>query len=311
MAPIISTMASLCTRCALRLRRATDIANGLPIQRLFSTTPLPRSKALPSFQPTSNPELDALFKDFRYKHFLPATLDGAQQKLVFKRSKRNVLQENPQTVNIGGEEFQLEHLGGWGVMPNRKKQLQHVLRLLKTGDPNDWNNLPSLLQGLHMMGKDPSPRVRARIVRMATEREKFGVVLACLNSARNTGLTLKDPEVLEQVIWSLRQVAEDGEWSEEATAKAIKDANDVASQLESDAHGSGKHVGKEDPRRSPYVLGIFLELAAVYASRFKGGEDIDGKVRAFADRLLSNISEDKKAVSITLPIYASTRQLII
>ena len=162
-----------------------------------------------------------------------------------------------------------------------------------------------------MMGKDPSPRVRARIVRLATDMGKFGVVLACVNSAHNTGLTLKDPEVLEQVIWSLRQVAQNGEWSEEATAKAIKDANDVASQLESDAHGSGKHVGKEDPRRSPYVLGIFLELAAVYASRFKGGEDVDGKVRAFADRLLSNISEDKKAVSITLPIYASTRQLII
>jgi hypothetical protein len=203
-------------------------------------------------------------------------------------------------VNIGGEEFTLEHLGGWGVMPNRKKQLQHVLRLLKEGDPNDWNNLPSLLRGLHMMGKDPSPRVRARIVRLATDKGRFGIILQCLNSANNTGLTLKDPEVLEQVIWSLRQIAQKGEWSEEATAKAIKDANEVASQLESDAHGTGKHIGKDDPRRSPYVLGIFLELAAVYAWRFKGGEDVDGKVKAFADRLLSNISEDDKVVRTTL-----------
>ena len=203
-------------------------------------------------------------------------------------------------MNIGGEELQLEHLGGWGVMPNRKKQLQHVLRLLKEGDPNDWNNLPSLLRGLHMMGKDPPPRVKARMVRLATERGRFGVILRCLNGANNTGLTLKDPEVLEQVIWSLRQIAQNGEWNEEATAKAIKDANEVASQLESDVHGTGRHLAQDDPRRSPYVLGIFLELASVYAWRFKGGEDDDGKVKAFADRLLSNIAEGVKVVRINV-----------
>lgn len=296
--PLTSTMASLCTRCALRLRRATENANGIPLTRSFTTTQRPRNKALPSFQPTSNPELDALFKDFRYKHFLPATLDNQQHKLVFKWRNKNVLQENPQTVNIGGEEFQLEYLGGRGGMPNRKKQLQHVLRLLKDADPNDWNNLPALLRGLHMMGKDPSPRVRARIVRLATERGKFGVVLSCLNSANKHWPYTQGSRSAGGGYLGLRQVAQNGEWSEEATAKALKDANEVASQLESDAHGMGKHVGKDDPRRNPYVLGIFLELAAVYAQRFKGGKDVDGKVRAFTDRLLSNISEEQKVVCI-------------
>jgi hypothetical protein len=219
---------------------------------------------------------------------------------VFKSKNKNFLQENPQAVNIAGEEFQLEHLGGRGVMPNRKKQLSHVLRLLRNGEPGDWKTLPNLLRGLHMMGKDPPARVRAKIIRLATMKGQFGIILQCLKVANNTGLTLRDPETLEATIWGLRQIADQQDWSEEATATAIKHANEVASQLESEAHGTGKRIRKDDPRRDPFVLGVFLELAAVYAWRFKGGKDVDGKVKVFAERLLFNVGEEEKAVSLAL-----------
>ena len=298
--PSISAMASICTRCAIRLRRAADSANAHPMSRTLAPTPAVRNKGLPTFQPTSNPELDALLNDFRYKHFLPAVLEEPQWNLVFKSKNKNFLQENPQAVNIAGEEVQLEHLGGRGVMPNRKKQLSQVLRLLRNGEPGDWKTLPNLLRGLHMMGKDPPPRVRAKIIRLATVRGQFGIILKCLQIATHSGLTLGDPETLEATIWGLRQVADEQDWNEEATARAIKLANEVAEQLESEAHGTGKYVRKGDPRRSPFVLGVFLELAAVYAWRFKEGKDADGKVKVFAERLLFNIGEEDKVVSISM-----------
>lgn len=129
---------------------------------------------------------------------------------------------------------------------------------------------------------------------------QFGIILQCLKVANNTGLTLRDPETLEATIWGLRQIADQQDWSEEATATAIKHANEVASQLESEAHGTGKRIRKDDPRRDPFVLGVFLELAAVYAWRFKGGKDVDGKVKVFAERLLFNVGEEEKAVSLAL-----------
>ena len=209
----------------------------------------------------------------------------------------NTLTESPQAVSIGGEEIQLEHLGGHGVMPNRKKQLQHVLRILKTSsEASDWAILPGLLKGLHSMGKDPPPRVRARIVRLAALRGQFGVILVALGKVRETGFTLKDPLTLGAVVWGLRQVAERDNWNEEGVARAIKDANAVATLLESELHGSGKKLRVNDPRTRPSVLGVYLELAAVYAWRFKDGQDVDGKVEAFAERLMSNVSDEQMTV---------------
>lgn len=254
-------------------------------------------KGLPTFRPTSNPELDALLHDFRYKHFLPAALEKPQWDLVFRNKNRNFLADNPQSVSIGREIFQLEFLGGYGVMPNRKKQLAHVFKLLRDGEPDDWHNLPNLLRGLHMMGKDPPPRDRAKIIKIATTKGQFGIVVKCLVAAQQTGLTLEDPQTLEATIWALRQVAELEDGSEEATAQAIKYGNDIAAQLESPAHGARKIAGKSDPRRNQFVLGVFLEMSAVYAYRFKGREDVDGRVRAYAERLLYNMSEEDNLVS--------------
>ena len=68
-------------------------------------------------------------------------------------------------------------------------------------------------------------------------------------------------------------------------------------QLEDTEHGTGKFVHSGDPRRRPEVLSVFLELAAVYAYKYQGAKDLDGKVKAYAERLLSNI-EGAERVSV-------------
>ena len=290
----------ICTRCALRLQKATD--NLQPISRAFSSSPSKRSKgALPTFTPTSNPELDAALSSFRYKHFLPAALSKPEQKLIFKHRNRAFLAENPQTVTLGSEEIQLEWIDRkLGGIPNRVKLLKKTVKLMADGETSDWNNLPALLTGLCKAKRTPTDRQLAKMVRLAVNKGRFGTVLQCLHQAHNTGMSMKKPEVLDAVVWGLREIAQKGKWSEQSLEKAIRDAKEVAMRLEDLEHGTGKYVGKGDPRRRPEVLGVFLELAAVYASRFQDGKDVDGKVKAYAERLLANI-EGAERVSCIPP----------
>ena len=170
------------------------------------------------------------------------------------------------------------------------------------GEKSDWNNLPALLAGLHRAKRTPTDRQLAKIVRLASNNGRFGTILQCLHQAHNTGLTLQKDEVLDAVIWALREIASDSQWSEEGTSKAIRDANEVAMQLEDLEHGTGKFIRPGDPRRRPAVLSVFLELAGVYAWKWQRGRDVDGKVRAFAERLLGCI-EGAEGVCVAFSVF--------
>lgn len=227
---------------------------------------------------------------FRYRHFLPAALSKQEQTLVFKHKNKAFLAENPQTVTLGDEDIQLEWIDRkMGGIPNRVKLLYKTVQLMAEGEKSDWNNLPALLAGLHKAKRTPTDRQLAKMIRLAVNNGRFGTILQCLHQAHNTGMTMKKDEVLNAVIWGLREIAQNGEWSQASLEKAIRDANEVAMQLEDVEHGTGRHVRPGDPRRRPEVLSVVLELAAVYAWRFQDRKDVDGKVKAYTERLLANI----------------------
>jgi hypothetical protein len=282
-------MASLCTRCLLRSSR-----------RAYSTAPS-FAKPLPVFTPTSSPELDTLLSTIRSKHIIPHVLHKAERKLIFGIKNREYLEESPQTTTIGGEEIQLEWIDQRTEIPNRRKLMKRVLQLMKEGEPQDWENLPKLLLGLTRAKKTPSPRQLAKMVRLATNAGRFGIVMRCLQRPIATGMSMEKEEVLRAVMWALREVGrgERGGWEQEGVGKALRDANEIASLLESEGHGSGTYVKKNDPRTRPEVLAIFLELAAVQAWKFQDGMDTDGRVRAFAERLLSNVERAAKVSQIS------------
>ncbi|KAK3057640.1 hypothetical protein LTR09_001824 [Extremus antarcticus] len=292
-------MSSICTRCALRLQRAAPPPSTPSTTRFLSTTPI-RPKAVPTFQPTSSPELDTILSTFRSKHFIPRLLPNHDRNLILSLKTRKYLEENPQTVELGDEAIDLQWIDQRTEIPNRKKLLWEAIRLMREGEAGDWNNLPALLDGLGKVKKMPGERTLAKMVRIASERGRFGVALRCLHQARKTGMTLKKDEVLGAVIWALREmgrggmvtdgeVEESGSWRKVGLEKAIKDANEVAVLLEDQEHGTGSAVHANDPRRRPEVLSVFLELTAVYCYKYQDRKDVDGKVRAYVERLLSNI----------------------
>lgn len=217
--------------------------------------------------------------------------------MIFKKEFQQYLQDNPQTVYLGDQEIQLEWMDRNSDIPARGPLVKQALNLIAEGESADWHNLPKLLQALNEGVKKPATSAQMeKIVRKALENGKIGFIIQCLRQADKTGMTLKDEDVLRSVVIGLHEMAESSGWSEGATGRALRDANVISGLLESEEHGTGRKLAPRDPRTRPEVLGIFLELTAVYAYKFEGAQDKQGLVKAYAGRLLSNMENREIAV---------------
>lgn len=297
-------MTSLCTRCALRFERAatksTFTSNTF---RSLSTSSVRHGhKTIPTFAPSSNPELDQVLASLRDKHFIPRMINNSQRKLIFAPKNKQLLEESPQTVSIGGQDVQLRWIDQRTEIPNRQHLISSALNLMNEGQPSDWQNLRPMLMGLHQTGKPLWPRQYAKAVRLAANKGQFGLILDCLTHADTTGMSLKGHRTLGKVMTALRETGRGrkGGWSKENLEKAIRDADYVARLLEDEKHGDGKHIRPNDPRTRPDVMAVFLELHAVYAVKYLNGKDGYGRVSALADRMLSNMTDTVQVVSCAL-----------
>jgi hypothetical protein len=241
-------------------------------------------------------------------------LSNPERKLIFGLRNRQLLEENPQSVTLGDEEIDLQWIDQRTEIPNRVKLLKKAMRLMRDGEKADWNNLPALLIGLRQVKKTPNPRQLAKLVRLAANAGRFGIILQCLHRAPQTGMTMKHEEILQAVMWAVRALGRGsvGGWEKEGLEKAIKDADEVATCLEDEDHGTGRFITPNDPRTRPEVLGVFLELSAVHAVKYQDGKDESGRVKAFAERLLGRIdgAEGVCAVDIRCALSLETDLLL-
>ncbi|GAB7360592.1 hypothetical protein MBLNU230_g0474t1 [Neophaeotheca triangularis] len=281
-------MSSICNRCTLRLQRAANLAEAPATStRAFSTSASRRKDHhVPSFN-TSNPDLSNTLNQFRDKHFVPSLLSKSQRKLIFGTKNQQTLAENPQSVNLAGDEFPLQWIDRRTEVPNRLKLLHTAIDQMSETGGEAWNNLPGLLMGLKQCNSPPKPHVVEKIVRRAIQADRIGVLILCLQQSEKIGFVLSQPEVLNQMIQGLHDRAQRCQWSKSATARSLKQAQTIASLLESSVHGMGRYLRPDDPRRAPEVVAVFLELAAVYSLKHQGASDVDGKVRAYTERLLA------------------------
>ncbi|KXT03486.1 hypothetical protein AC578_1545 [Pseudocercospora eumusae] len=290
-----SHMASICNRCALRLQRASSIAQ-ITSRRAFTQSVF-RSKQLPSFIETPNEELNNILATLRTKHFLPKYLHKSERRLIESPKNKQYLEENPQTTQIGGEEIELEWIDV-AKRPSEVPLCKKAFQIIFNSKDNSWENLPRLLRAIaetNPKGKGTTPLTRPeleRIVRKAVEQSKLSVVLRCLQPNAGTGISLKGPRLVEALIVGVRQTALRSNWEENHVAIALERFQELMSLFEREEHGGGKYLRPGDARRRPEVLGTLLELAAVYTYKHGGGEDTNGVVKTYADRLLSILEAD-------------------
>jgi hypothetical protein len=284
----------------------------LPCQAYSRDLHLPRSKhinintaALPVFAETASPELDQVLSQLRTKHFIPAYLNKRQRHLIFGDKFKQELENNPAYATLGEEELPLLHIDRRTEIPARKPLVLKALQLIQEND--EWRQLPSLLEGLHKARPTPDLALQEKILRKLQQADQFPVILRSLRRSQATGLTLKNDAVLNQVLHALREAAALDNWEQTRLQKALKYANELAELLESEQHGSGRKLSHDDARKRPAVIGLFLELHAVYASQYQAGQDVDGKVKAYATRFMAcfNKANEVNLDSPSFPLFVS------
>lgn len=308
-------MASLCTRCALRLRRAA--AADAFISRPFTSTTTRNAHAIPKFTETSNAELDDVLATMRSKHFIPANLTPAQRRLIFGKQGRVELASNPQTIEIAQERIELKWLDRRTEIPNRSKLFRQAVELMvQDGSREAWGNLLQLLIGLRRSGVEIKKMEMERVIRLAIDNGHFDAILQCLARADETSMQLTRPEVLEGVLLGLRKLGQADGWSQQSIQSAMARGLAVAQLLEMDIHGGGKKMKAQDLRRDPRVIGLYLELSAVFAQKHQAGKDVDGRVKAYSERLLYNLEGSKDVSRVycnrnVTPLSLTPRQITI
>ena len=196
-------------------------------------------------------------------------------------------------ATIAGEDFTLQPLDVLKDIPGKLNSLKRATGLMK--DKKDWDNLPNLLHGLKTSKFYLTPGMQLMVLRRAGSAGRQDVILECLRRVSDTGLVLRNPEFVVQVMWWMQQKAVLSGWDSQETKKALSWAEMVVNLLEDRKHaGSRILAGETDPRVQPEVIGILLQLSAVRASKHLGGKDVDGKVAEYAQKLLGLPVDFKK-----------------
>lgn len=224
---------------------------------------------------------------------MPAHLTKEQRLVVYKDKKIRLLNSDAGTAYIGDEEFKLQHINRLEDVPQGYKVLREAMSLMT--EKKDWDNLPRLLHGLNnakvlKLEKKKYQARKSTIARKAGQAGRQDVLLECIRRSHVTGMTLREPEFVAQVMFWLQMKALQSDWEAEDTSKALKWTELIITMMEDPKHTGGSLVGVEDPRTKADVIGVLLELAAVRASKHLGGEDKDGKVAKYAEMFLDSLN---------------------
>ncbi|KFY88530.1 hypothetical protein V500_06296 [Pseudogymnoascus sp. VKM F-4518 (FW-2643)] len=277
-------------RALPRLERTSQYAVGPTSgqRRTFTSSLSHQKQGFPTFQPTSSPELDNILSKFRNTIFLPAHLSKQHRDLVYAFKNKKNLEAIPVTVEIGGEEIRLKHINMTKDVPNQRKALREALGLMK--EKKDWDNFPLLLEGLHSAGRVTDEVVLEQFVRMASLAGRQDAVLESARRVSKTGFRINTREIAKMVVWWIQYRALANDFSQAETKKALSMAEQIAILMEDKAHAGGRAADSEDPRTSPEVIGLLLELSALNV-KHEGGKDENGSVEKYAKSLLASLRD--------------------
>ncbi|KAF2402934.1 hypothetical protein EJ06DRAFT_527907 [Trichodelitschia bisporula] len=273
-------------------------SNGPLLRCLNSSTPRAFSssarclkrRTLPTFRPSSNPELETLLTTIRSKVFIPGYLNDTQRKRIQRQKYKSQLENEAIYATIGNEEVRLEHLDVLTDIPPANSFLR-ALHL--SSSPDDWANFPALLEGFHTARNKSEGTLRpswlALFVTRAATAGAISTVIRCLREAGRNGMSLAERQVREPVFREIRNAARREAWSPDATAKALSRVREVLKYMDLPAHQAGR-----DPRAEPLVVGTALELTARMAKT--GGEDEETLV-VMVKRMLPVLERQLKALN--------------
>ncbi|WEW56073.1 hypothetical protein PRK78_001508 [Emydomyces testavorans] len=269
---------------ALFMRHASQTSKLSQSSRSFSSTSSQFRNIIPAFKPTSSPELDELLETYRQQLFIPRSLSLLHRNLIYKQKNAEKLKENPISVNIGGENEESYVLKPMQLKDQPgSKEFRRYVSLMKTRE--DWLSVLPFLVGLQD-AKRPLAKSRLEwLIRKAGLAGHDGVIVECVKQSKRTGLTLQNPSVTRTLFLAIRHKAQQADFKGPEVETALRRAQQMAELLDAPEHTARNP--RNDAKRMPDIIAVLLELSAAHALDAFEGKDAQGKVRAYAERLLS------------------------
>lgn len=252
------------------------------------------SGAVPAFRDSESDALNESLDTIRDRYFFPAYLNKQQRNLIYKDKYKQQLENSPAKVTLGDEDFDLVHVDRRRDLPARRPLVNSILRMMR--ENKEWNHLVPLLEGLHTARVTPDISMQERIIRQAGEDNSLDAILTSLIKVDDTGMSLKNDEVLHWVLRGLRRGAAKHNWERKYLAKSLTQSKMLAAILEQDGHTRGKtshNLTADDPRTNPLVIGVWLELYGISAVKYQKGQDTDGNVKRYAERVMTCLQQSK------------------
>ncbi|CEJ60019.1 hypothetical protein PMG11_08613 [Penicillium brasilianum] len=241
--------------------------------------------AIPSFSPTSSPELDQLLYKFREDRFIPSGLPNQQRRNMFKEKHRQRLEHEPITVAISEtEDFTLRPMT-IKQLPT-KKDAYEALRLIAAN--NEWKALVPFLSGLYMSNLRLNNNRYAQIIRKASDAGKLSIVMECIRQGHRTGFHLRDLTVVQRLFYDIHVLAQRADFKGPAVTKALNMAKQAVDLMDQDVATHPSLTKAENPKYQPFVTGTLLELSAARAIDEFGGKDQANEVLSYVRKLVAS-----------------------
>jgi len=245
--------------------------------RTFSATAcgLKATGPLPTFEPTSNPELDTLINTIRNELFIPSHLLRRYRHLQLRKKNHYVLEEEPLSVDVSGQEIQLLPKGR--EVPIPVKTFNDCLDLMAT--PSDLSAIPGLLLGFSQANRPVRDRNLEKVARLINMNGRIDLLMDIARGAGENGFKFTRPTARE----FMRGIKiQNSLPSKKSAVKALKNAQALLNFL-----GEPRMKKKPDERlkRDPVVVGTALAMFANTSKKFNDGKDYEGLTRQHIERL--------------------------
>jgi hypothetical protein len=234
---------------------------------------------------TSSPELKNLIQEFNQRIVMPTYLPPEQQKKIYREKFKVELENDPITIEIDGVVHKFRYVDRF-TLPHVKKLVTDILRLMK--EPQDFLNLPPLLEGCKRAHRKLPDHFHLKMVRMAAQAKMLPVILDMFLQADKTGFLLDNSELLNEVLVWIQNVAIESGWQKAEIKRALERVKLIINEIEADElhHPTDAKRCLRMFHRDPQVLAARLHMAAALAVHHRGSKDVDGKVTKWAEEIV-------------------------
>ena len=266
---------------------------------------------MPSFTPSSTPELDALFYDFRDKVFIPDSLSPTHRHLLYSREKDTVLTNEPGVTVTIAEDEEIKLLPQeYQERPNKRKSYSKIRTLLTDNEDNvAWQNLFPFMHGLTKSTAWAPHVFCEQVIKLGVRQGKSQHIVKLFDQPSKTGFSLRRPALARALMYAYHERAEAVNFKGDEFDRIVGETNHIASLMEHADHcgavtdTTDTTDPKYDSRRSLLTIGLLLELTAAKSIN-TGAKDPDGQVSDYLAKALA-LSETGIADGTTPNIWRS------